>query len=380
MTRLPLPTVSDPELLIDDPAALTPEWLSRALGLPVRATRHAPIGTGQIGGSYRVELEYAGPVPSEAPTSVVAKIAVGTEAQRAQVSRAFVSEVGFYLHLADRVKARIPHCWYGAISTDHTRFTLILEDLTPSVPGNQAAGCTLEQAHDAVQNLAALHASFWNDEFLVSGLEWLTLPTTELAQLAGVALQGATETFVERFGADLAHEDAATLAAAATVVTEWVLSHQTPFSLVHGDYRLDNLMFPRSGTGSAALDWQGLSIGHPGRDLAYFVALSLPPDLRREHEHELVAAYHSALVGHGVRGFSPDDCLAGYRVGMLQGPLITVLGCVYSPAERTADADAMFLSMASRSARAIRDLGTVELISAPRHEPAADRRSGSPPG
>ncbi|SHN75830.1 phosphotransferase [Cryptosporangium aurantiacum] len=394
MTPLPLPTVSDPALLIDDPAGLTPEWLSQALGFPVRAARHAPIGNGQIGGSYRIELEYSPPAPPEAPSSVVAKIAAGSEAQRKLLGPAFVSEVGFYLHLAERVRARIPRCWYGAISTDHASFTLLLEDLTPSVPGSQAAGCTPAQAEDAVVNLAALHASFWNDEFLRTGLEWLTLPTTELAELAGAALADATGTFVSRFSSGLSAADAATLTEAASVVTEWVLHHQTPFSLVHGDYRLDNLMFPPSGAGSAgagsagagpsgagpsgagsagagsagagsfragsaALDWQGLSIGHPGRDLAYFIALSLPPDARRAHEESLVAAYHAAL---DVPGFSLEDCRTGYRIGMLQGPLITVLGCVYSPAERTAAADAMFLSMASRSAQAIRDLDTLALI------------------
>ena len=44
--------------------------------------------------------------------------------------------------------------------------------------------------------------------------------------------------------------------------------------LIHGDYRLDNLMFPPHGTGVVAVDWQTLAVAPPARDLAYFLATS----------------------------------------------------------------------------------------------------------
>ena len=53
-----------------------------------------------------------------------------------------------------------------------------------------------------------------------------------------------------------------------------------------------------------------------------------------------------------------------YRLGMLHGPLITVLGRVYATGEQTAQSDGMFLAMATRSCAAIRDLHTLELIRA----------------
>ena len=68
------------------------------------------------------------------------------------------------------------------------------------------------------------------------------------------------------------------------------------FSLMHGDYRLDNLMFHPDGT-VAAVDWQTLGVGLAGRDLAYLIATSLEPDARREAEHAAIAAYHDRLVG-----------------------------------------------------------------------------------
>ena len=51
-------------------------------------------------------------------------------------------------------------------------------------------------------------------------------------------------------------------------------------SLVHGDFRLDNMMFtPDGGTINAVLDWELSTLGHPFADLAYQCALwRLPPD------------------------------------------------------------------------------------------------------
>ena len=49
----------------------------------------------------------------------------------------------------------------------------------------------------------------------------------------------------------------------------------TPFAVIHGDYRLDNLMFPPDGDGVVALDWQTVGVGPPARDIAYFLGTSL---------------------------------------------------------------------------------------------------------
>jgi hypothetical protein len=63
-----------------------------------------------------------------------------------------------------------------------------------------------------------------------------------------------------------------------------------------------------------------------------------------------------------VRDYSADECWDDYRLGQLQGPMITVIGCIYAGSERTERSDTMFVAMAHRSCAAIRDLDSLELV------------------
>ena len=134
-------------------------------------------------------------------------------------------------------------------------------------------------------------------------------------------------------------------------MADWVLARPEPFAVIHGDYRLDNLMFGDDADDVVAVDWQTLAVGPPTRDVAYFLGTSVQVDERREHERRLVAAYHAELVRRGVEGYDADQCFDDYRVGHLQGPFITTLGAAYATAVRTEAADRMFVAMATRLLR-----------------------------
>ena len=109
------------------------------------------------------------------------------------------------------------------------------------------------------------------------------------------------------------------------------------------------------------VDWQTLAVGLPARDLSYFVATSLQPDQRASHEQDLVDRYHRALSEY-VDDYDRESCWEDYRFGMLQVPMISTLGFAFSAA--TERGDDMMLAMLERGARAIRELGTLELIRA----------------
>ena len=303
---------------------------------------------------------------------------------------AYRTELGFYLDLAHTVAVRTPTCHHAGIADDNATFVLLLEDLHPARQGDQITGATLAEAEDAVVNLAGLHGPRWCDPTLLD-LSWVSTVDEDGAAMLADAMVSAVDVFVERYAGRLDPADGPLLAEIAAVMGRWIVGRPERFGPVHGDYRMDNLMFfpgssPDRSGGMAAVDWQTIGVGLPARDLAYFLETSLDPELRRVHERDLesgamsgddaslaqdnelvklvnriiVDAYHQALVDHGVTGYSAEQCFDDYRYAALQGPLITVFGAAYgTPTER---GDEMFLAMISRSCEAIRDLGTLDLI------------------
>jgi hypothetical protein len=336
---------------------ITPAWLGEKLGREVTSFTSQKVGAGQTGASYRLMLQ-----TPRGQESLIAKVAAGDEQARSGVGVGYFSEVQFYARLCGSVDIRTPVCSYAAITADNTRFTLLLEDLSPRRPGVQAEGCSVERAMGAVRNLTGLHAPRWNDASLSELNFPMTVDTQEKADGLAQVTQMAADEFVKRYESQLTAADAATLKAAATVIGKWALFSPTPFALVHGDYRLDNLMFGDAPEDVVALDWQTLGVGSPTRDLAYFIGTGLATDLRRETERELVGAYHDELLRRGIKGYDFEQCFHEYRLGHLQAPLLTMIGAIFATRERSEAADIMFLAMATRSCAAIRDLGTLDLL------------------
>ena len=338
-------------------ADLTAAWCAEALGLPVVDVHATRVGTGQIGLCYRLDLTYGD--GASGPASLVAKLAA--PGGGGQVAEGYRKEVAFYTDVVTTLTVAVPRCWYGAVTDDGATFTLLLDDLAPARPGVQADGCTLAEARAAVANLVGLHAPRWNDPTLLE-LGVLDRFGADGAEFLGAIHVQMTEQFVARYADVLSAADVETLRSAAAATARWIVQRPDPFAVVHGDYRLDNLMFGADGS-VHALDWQTVSIGPPARDLAYFLGTCLHVDDRHAHERDLVAGYAAALVAAGVPSADVAGIFDDYRLGLFQGPLITVLGSEFATAERTAEADGMFLAMARRSCAAIRDLAALDLVS-----------------
>jgi aminoglycoside phosphotransferase (APT) family kinase protein len=186
--------------------------------------------------------------------------------------------------------------------------------------------------------------------------------TPDAAKLFTNILIPTTDAFIDRYRERLSGDDADVLRRFANAAEGWLIGRAECFAPLHGDYRLDNLLFGTAAGGApvAAVDWQTVSIGLPGRDVAYFMGNAMAPSLRRKYEHSLVLAYHDALIAHGVSDYSFDQCFDDYRFGHFQGPLVTVLGAM--AVIQTDRGDEMFMAMCSRSCQAIRDLDCTSLL------------------
>lgn len=344
------------------PTDVTPQWLASALHVDVRAVDTSPIGTGQTGATYRLAVDYASD-DVELPDTFAIKLSSQDDAVRERVALGYRSEHAFYTGVADLVGVPIPRHYHCEISDDGGDFVLLLADMAPAVQGDQIGGCTPAEADLAVRALAGLHGPTWCDP------RWPEFPGLAMSMAGEDAMKGlgdiavmATQLTLERLGDRMTAEDRDTVTETMSMVTPWLMADRHRFSLMHGDYRLDNMLFDPDHTRVTIVDWQTLGVGLPARDLAYFTGTSLLPDARSGVDRELVAAYHSALVGYGITDYDLDTCWRDYRVGMLQVPLLTVLGCAF--AISTARGDEMMLVMLERGCRAIRDLGSVELVRA----------------
>ena len=93
---------------------------------------------------------------------------------------------------------------------------------------------------------------------------------------------------------------------------------------MHGDYRLDNMLFDPDRTRVTVVDWQTSGIGLPARDLAYFTGTSLLPAVRAQVDEDLVDALPPSVFGYGITDYDRETCWRDYRLGMLQAPLLTL--------------------------------------------------------
>jgi hypothetical protein len=347
------------------PDDVSREWLSKVLSsgnarVQVSAVDVAAIGTGQTGATYRVTVDYAGGAGG-LPDTFVIKLPAQDDTVRDRVTIGYRSECAFYQSVADRVRIPTPQCFYCEISDDALDYALVLADQAPASQGDQIAGCGEREARLAVTALAGLHGPSWCDEV------WLDFPGIAFARpdeasangLGDVARMSA-EITLDKLGDRISAVDQETFTAAMDLVTPWLLAEHDRFALLHGDYRLDNMLFYPDASGVKVVDWQTLGVGLPARDLAYFTATSLKPKLRSAIENDLVDDYHRALCDYGVTGYDRETCWRDYRLGMPQALLISALGFAFATA--TDRGDDMVLTMLARSCQAIRDLDTLQLI------------------
>lgn len=347
------------------PSEVTPVWLSDALRsvspeVVVDAAMVSPVGTGQTGATYRVAVTYTRG-GDQLPSSYVVKLPSQDPEVRQRVALGYRSEHAFYTKVAATVAVPTPHCYHIDIANEGADFVMLMADLAPAVQGDQINGCSATEAVLAVEALAGLHGPRWCDPVWLN-FDGTAMPRADadIARGMGDLARFAADTTIERLGGRISPQDLLTIERSVTLVSAWLRREPKRFALLHGDYRLDNLLFDPGCTRVTVVDWQTLAVGLPARDLSYFIATSFPAAERAAFEVDLVTAYHRRLRSHGVAGYDVAACWDDYRFGMLQIPLLTMLGFAFSAA--TERGDDMVLAMLARGCAAIRDLGTLDLI------------------
>lgn len=295
------------------------EWLAEAMGVAIESIEIHPIAAGEgfMGQLARVHINSRDPV---APASVIVKLPTADPGGQfiGQLMRVWEREHCFYRDLASLMSVRVPVAYVNIAEPP----CLVLEDLAPAVPGDHVAGATLNQAERAIDALAHHHAQ-WFEHPLLAQLDWLPGLDDPSLLTIGSTFAIGWPLFLERYGEELPARTLRWCERFVDAVPEWIATHfDDPVTLVHGDFRLDNLFFGNDDSDGAlvcVIDWQ-LAMRAPGQtDLVYFCANNLTIEMRRAHENSLIERYVSRLHAAGVPtgSVTVDGVRRGYLEGLL---------------------------------------------------------------
>jgi len=306
---------------------ITPEWLTKVLresgaigDARIKSFSSVGLDGGVVGEVHRLHLEYTDS-SGRGPSTAIAKIATADVEKRLLIGgRGFYErEVQFYQHLNSGVGVPTSSVYFSEYDSGTAYFMLLLEDLGQYRAVDQKNDCSFEDTSSALQTLSVLHSKWWKNDRLAE-LGWLfDFTDAERVEQMAEGYSKALERFLE-IGNDFLPAGYEPVArkygeSIRTVIADYA---KNPVTLLHGDFRLGNLLF-NDEVGATdrvyAFDWQLASKGMGAVDVAYFIGWSLSAESRREHEGRLLADYHDSLIDRGVRDYSYDRFSNDVRLG-----------------------------------------------------------------
>jgi len=275
---------------------ITLDWFRSTVASSVTSIHVEPLdpSKGLIGDLARVHAQHD---TSTGPASYIVKLPAANPGSReiGMMLNAYGREVLFYQQLAPRLaRLQLPTCYYAAADAPSQRWVVVLQDC-PADEFDFLAGATQLQAEAAVDALAEFHASGWQRP----PIEWM--PGFDAGGVCGLQPLWLKNlpAFLERYNDVIPGETGQWVTRFAPHLADWSTHAATePLTIVHADYRLDNLLF---NDGSVTMiDWQTAMRAPAAMDLSCFISTSLTVPNRRNVEDHLIARYLARLNGAGI--------------------------------------------------------------------------------
>ena len=283
-------------------ADITADWLASATGLAVDdiAVEQIGAGIGVMSALYRVRLSGA-----RCPETLVVKLPALAEESvfTSTVLRMYLREAAFFGELAEQAPVRVPACHHATIDPETSEFVLVMEDLGGLRVVDQVLGMEIGDAEQAVDGLAAWHATWWGRglELAERGVTVSLGDPIYKAVLPTVFAEGWDKLGRELTIPDAIKEVGPRWSDAMPRLVDDLATE--PTTMVHGDWRADNLLFQPDGS-VAALDFQLIGTARGTYDLAYFITQSLDRADAAQHERSLFDRWVRAVEAAGA---PPED-------------------------------------------------------------------------
>ena len=358
---------------------ITPEWLTSALraggragDCTVTAIEKVTIGQGVgiLGELARLTPTYSAAGPNT-PKTLIAKIPTADPGGRgiAQMLGFYEKEVRFYAEVGDTIGVRTAHNYFAAGDPANVRYVILMEDLGGLALGDQVAGASVDECRLLVAEIARLHARWWTTPAL-DALDWLPAVNSPIIKFSALAYAQALGPCLENFSGHFSPAQAeiaqALLPRLNPIQDEFA---KAPYTLCHGDLRLDNVFWgsPDNSSPVTLVDWQIALKARGPYDIAYFMSQSVEPAVRAANEESLVRDYQRGLAELGVKDYSFDQAWDDYRAATMSCLIYPVVACgsIDLANER---GTSLATKMLGRSLSAINDLKAHEILD--RFEPA----------
>eukprot|EP00216_Chloropicon_sp_CCMP2111_P002844 CAMPEP_0198246470 /NCGR_PEP_ID=MMETSP1446-20131203/45987_1 /TAXON_ID=1461542 ORGANISM="Unidentified sp, Strain CCMP2111" /NCGR_SAMPLE_ID=MMETSP1446 /ASSEMBLY_ACC=CAM_ASM_001112 /LENGTH=463 /DNA_ID=CAMNT_0043930791 /DNA_START=885 /DNA_END=2276 /DNA_ORIENTATION=+ len=250
------------------------------------------------------------------------------------------------MHLPLVYRSEFSH--HNAKSNDNANY-ILMQDLRESCSrGNQVCGLDPDRTEELVRSLAFLHASFWEGR---EGAK--KLPNFVVRGDDDTGLLKKVRSYFERyypkmmasrdfkiFIKDIPEEYVMGAMRQIYSKSNTILEHicyGVPQTLIHADFRADNIMLRREGKGSVVLDWQTYCRGGGVYDFCNIVVSSMTVEDRRKHCTRLLRLYHESLLEHGIQGYTWENIVYDFRAACLLLSM-NIMGCISYGLEDNGDA------------------------------------------
>ena len=321
-----MPEVTHPK----KPSEITAEWMNYALseaGLcengDISDIDVQPLGPhikGLLSSICRAIISY-NTNPGDLPESVVIKFPPEREENKnfGNKMRVYEREQRFYRELADKTPIRIPKCYFSVMDEANNDFILMLEDARDWIAGDQLVGLTIKQTKSAVREISKLHSCWW-DSGELKNLKWMPAENRDHVH----AFNDNWYEFKKEHRDVLENKDiyAGDLIAKSGQRIE-DLSKVGPRTIIHYDFRADNMMFNKHDE-IMILDWQTALISFGAFDVVRAVCGSHHGILEKSHHIEFLKMWHKELLDSGVTNYTFQEAWRDYRLGIIASSYVPV--------------------------------------------------------